>query len=404
MRQTLRPVRWTFFVFGAFWGTWAVAAADVERGSHLSAGGLGVVLSASVGTGGVLAVGVGGLAGRWGARRLLASTLVPWGVGSLAAATVGGRIAFLAVFALAMMLAGLVDMAMNTAAAAGLVGQPGRMVRFHALFNGGALAGAAATGGLLRAGLSWRWSWAVVGAGALVLAVVVQGAAIPGAPSSAGGGRSTFLRSVREVRAHGLVVLAVAFAAAAVVEGGIDTWGVLYLRTQLAAGVLLGAGAYALGQAVAVSTRGVGGPLIGRLGARRGLILGAATAAGGLALEAGTGHAAVAALGLLVAAGGISLCWPLVIASVAQASSPPQPAVRAAGVPAPSPLPGTPEPATALVGAFTGAGYMGWVVAPVIVGSVADAAGLAAGLFLLAGIAGATAGAVAVLPGRGRPR
>jgi len=403
VHQTLRPVRWTFFVFGAFWGTWAVAAADVERSSHLSAGGLGVVLSASVGTGGVLAVGVGGLAGRWGARRLLASTLVPWGVACLAAATVGGRIGFLVVFALAMMLAGLVDMAMNTAAAAGLVGQPGRMVRFHALFNAGALAGAAATGGLVRSGLSWHWTWVVVGAGALALAVVVRGAAIPGAPS-AGGGHATFLRSVREVRAQGLLLLAVAFAAAAVVEGGIDTWGVLYLRTQLAAGVLLGAGAYALGQAVAVSTRGMGGPLIGRLGPRRGLILGAATAAGGLVLEAGTGHAAVAAVGLLVAAGGISLCWPLVIASVAQASSPPQPVVPAQPGPDASSLPASPEPATALVGAFTGAGYMGWVVAPVIVGSVADAAGLAAGLFLLAGIAGATATALAVVPARRGPR
>ena len=39
---------------------------------------------------------------------------------------------------------GVVDVAMNVPAAASLAEQPGRLVRFHALFNGGARLGAAA--------------------------------------------------------------------------------------------------------------------------------------------------------------------------------------------------------------------------------------------------------------------
>ena len=43
-------------------------------------------------------------------------------------------------------------------------------------------------------------------------------------------------------------------ALAEITEGGVDTWGVLYLRNHLATGVLLGAGAYVVGQAVAAAT------------------------------------------------------------------------------------------------------------------------------------------------------
>ncbi len=135
------------------------------------------------------------------------------------------------------------------------------------------------------------------------------------------------------------MILATVFALTAMVEGGIDTWGVLYLRTHLAAGVLLGAGAYCMGQAIAVSTRGGAGGRIGRIEPRWGLVMGATVAAAGLAVEAGSHQAAAAAVGLALAAGGISLCWPLVMAvasTVALASAP----VRSATSGAPSGAPG----------------------------------------------------------------
>jgi len=431
MGQTIRPVRATFVAFGIFWGTWAVAATNIERSLHLSAGRLGLLLSVSIGAGGVAAAASGGLAERWGTARFLSRTLVGWGVVLLATAGVAGGAPFVITFVLTMMTAGLVDMAMNAAAAAGVAGDAGRMMRFHALFNAGALMGAAAAGGLLRAGMSWRWAWAAVGVGGLVLAARTRTASLPGsidhdagllpgggvhgagadgggadgggidtaprrdAPHKAGAG---WLRSFTAIRSQHLVVLALVFAVTAMVEGGIDTWGVLYLRTHLAAGVLLGAGAYGMGQAIAVSTRGGAGGRIGRIGPRWGLVIGTTVAAAGLAIEAGAHHATEAALGLALAAGGISLCWPLVMAvasSVALASAPvtsPGPGAARAGDDSVSPA--------ALVGALTATGYAGWVAGPALVGWVADAAGLSTGLFLLSGLAAGAAIVLALIPAR----
>jgi hypothetical protein len=153
-----------------------------------------------------------------------------------------------------------------------------------------------------------------------------------------------------------------------------------------------------MGQAIAVSTRGGAGGRIGRIGPRWGLVIGAAVAAVGLAVEAGADHAAAAAIGLAIAAGGISLCWPLVMAvasSVALAStsvSSPGPGAATAGGDTVSPA--------ALVGALTATGYIGWVAGPALVGWVADTAGLNAGLFLLAGLAAAAALVLALIPAR----
>ena len=47
-------------------------------------------------------------------------------------------------------------------------------------------------------------------------------------------------RALAGLRHEGLVVLALVFAASAMVEGGIATWGILYLRGHLGLGVLAG--------------------------------------------------------------------------------------------------------------------------------------------------------------------
>ncbi|MGH9093115.1 MAG: MFS transporter, partial [Acidimicrobiales bacterium] len=171
---------------------------------------------------------------------------------------------------------------------------------------------------------------------------------------------------VARLRAEGLLLFLGVFALAEVVEGGVDTWGVLYLRTHLAAGVLLGAGAYVVGQSVAVTTRGAGGPLLGRLSPRVALVVGGLVAGGGVLLESRSTVAVVAACGLALGAGGASLFWPLVMSQVTRQAS----------------------RATSAVGAFTAAGYVGWVAGAPVVGWVSDTWGPARGLQLLAALAG----------------
>ena len=47
-------------------------------------------------------------------------------------------------------------------------------------------------------------------------------------------------KALASVRHEGLLVVAIVFGAAAMVEGGVATWGVLYLRSNLGVGVLAG--------------------------------------------------------------------------------------------------------------------------------------------------------------------
>jgi MFS family permease len=170
------------------------------------------------------------------------------------------------------------------------------------------------------------------------------------------------VRPVARLRRDGLLVLLAVFALAEVTEGGVDTWGVLFLRHELSTGVLLGAGAYVVGQAVAATTRSGGAALLGRLSTRRALIVGGAAAGGGILLESLTHISGLAALGLALGAGGASLFWPLVMSSVSRQAS----------------------QVVSAVGTFTAAGYIGWVAGAPLVGWVSQTYGAARGLQVLA--------------------
>jgi MFS family permease len=170
------------------------------------------------------------------------------------------------------------------------------------------------------------------------------------------------IRPLARLRRDRLLVLLFVFALAEVTEGGVDTWGVLFLRNHLATGVLLGAGAYVVGQGVAATTRGAGGRLFGRLSARHALILGGTVAGGGILLESLSPLNVPAAVGLALGAGGASLFWPLVMSTVSNLAS----------------------QVMSAVGTFTAAGYIGWVAGAPAVGWVSQTYGPQRGLQLLA--------------------
>jgi MFS family permease len=175
----------------------------------------------------------------------------------------------------------------------------------------------------------------------------------------------SMVRALLGLRKEGLAMLALVFGAAAMVEGGISTWGVLYLRDRLHTGVVAGVGAYVAGQLLATATRIGGGGVIGVLGTRRSIALGGALACGGLIAEAVVRNAAVAAVGLTAAAVGISVVWPLLLADVSNKARHPSLAI----------------------GGVTAAGYLGQVAGPPLVGTISTMLGLRAGLLVLAGIA-----------------
>ena len=159
--------------------------------------------------------------------------------------------------------------------------------------------------------------------------------------------------------------VAIAFALGATVEGGVSTWGVLQLRSQLDAGVLLGAGGAVAGYLIGAATRIAVGGTRSAAGARRVITAGTLGAAGGLIVLATVSQPAVATLGLVLAAAGISVCWPLLMSEVGRGRERP-------GV---------------VVGAVSTVGYLGIVIGPGAIGLISGAFGLSVGLLVLAAAA-----------------
>jgi MFS family permease len=363
------PVVAAFVTFGLFWGSWAVMVFNIQRTFRLSDAQLGFVLALAIALAGVSSAVMGHLAYRVGARRLLWIALLVWSVLLVVMSAVSEKWAFVAALVVVEIAGGSIDTAMNAEASHRLIGQPGSLVRFHALFNCGAIIGAAGAGIVLHAGVSWRWIWPGVAAVALVVGIWTCTTDRGRALDAPEGVTVTPVHPIQRIRRDGLLVLLFVFALAEVTEGGVDTWGVLYLRNHLAAGVLLGAGAYVVGQSVAATTRGAGSTVIGRLSARHALVVGGCVAGGGILLESLSPFSGTAALGLALGAGGASLFWPLVMSTVSRLAS----------------------QVVSAVGAFTAAGYIGWVAGAPIVGWVSQEFGPQRGLQMLAAAAFAVA-------------
>jgi MFS family permease len=372
---TLRPVAAAFVGFGAFWGSWSVAVADLEHELHLSHGTFGLLLSGGLAAAGVANALGGALAERHGTGRVLAGALFAW-AGLLVCAALAQQRVVLGVFVVATFAAGgLVDTVMNVAATAALAARPGALVRFHALFNTGGAIGAGATGLLIAHDASWRWWWAVVAIAGFVIGVFCARATLPaGEP----GEEAPLGGAFRLLRAEHLVLLAVAFAVGAMVEGGIDLWGVLFLRTRLPSGLVVAVTSAVIAYLIAATARVVLGPAAGRRSAARGVAFGASASAAGVLILAIAPGAWLKGAGLVIAAGGISMCWPLLLAHATAGSERPG----------------------AIVGAVSSVGYIGFFAGPTIIGWVSSATNLRVGLVVLA----AAAVFVAVAPHLARHR
>jgi MFS family permease len=343
----------------------------VERYLRVSHGGFGALLSVAIVAGAITNTMAGALVERINVTRALQRCLLLWGALLVAAALTHGRAMFAVGFIAVVAAGGAVDVVMNVPAAIALSGQPGRLMQFHGLFNAGTVVGAVLTGALLHGGHSFRGAWIVEAVIAFALALWYRTAAVPepaaGTPAEDEGAAARHF--VRVLRREHVVGLALVFGCAALVEGGVETWGVLTLRVRLTATVLAGTGAYVIGQSLATAARVGLGRTAGALGSASGAAIGAALAAAGLVIEALAGSAVLAGFGLALAAVGVSCAWPLLLAHAVH---------------------GRDRPGL-LVGSITAAGYLGFVAGPPVVGWVAGAFGLRAGLLLIAAVAGVVA-------------
>ena len=168
-------------MFGVFAGAWAVATVDIERTFHLTDTGLGALLAAGIIAATAVAAIGGAITDRFG-RGSFADASRSWSGERSSCWRRRLRISCCSYprFMLAMAAGGLVDVVMNIVAADALAHDAGRLVRFHGLFNGGCVAGAAVTGVALRLGASWRVVWVGVAIVGVVTGIVTRRARAPG--------------------------------------------------------------------------------------------------------------------------------------------------------------------------------------------------------------------------------
>jgi fucose permease len=343
-----------FVATGAWYGCWAISGADIEHELDISHGGYGALLAVAFT---LMAAGhyAGGrIAERFGLPRSLAVLAVVQSIAVVVTGLAGGT-----AFAIALIGLSLFSGATNTVMNAAIVtGDPAFVVRFHAWFNCGALLGAAATAVVAETDHEFRVAWVTVGVVSALCALVASRDLVTTRVAIPGPRSSTQLRDL--VSARPLVLIASLFLLETAVEASVDTWGVLSLRDELGASVLVGASAFVAGQVLAIVARAAIGPRLGT-DSRRGSAAAATMAAAGRAVVGVTSSARLGAVGLALAVMGMAVCGPLLLARAAR---------------------GIDQPAS-VVGAVQAAAMPGFIAGPLVAGLVADGAGVDAAMVVL---------------------
>lgn len=343
-----------FIALGGSAGAFQAVLADLARALALSPGPLGLALT----IGGVAAIPVmylggqlidsrgvrpailGGTAGLVAAYALYASAQGFWG------AVAGCSLAGIAV--------GVYDVGINAMAARWEAATGRRaMAWLHASFSGGAAAGALGAGMALDAGQDYRLVYLAVAC--MWLAVLVTGvlarcypAVVPPDPQL--GARSGSLYRDTAVVSLGLVAFAGYYG-----ENAMESWSALYLRDALGVTAFVGASGVAVFHVAMTTGRlgaGVGQHLVGR---RAWLGVAGLLAALGTGIAVSTPDPGLAIAGFLLVGLGFSAVAPMAFSLAGELA--PKRVGEAAAV-------------------VTTIGYAGGLLAPGIVGALAEQIGL----------------------------
>src|SRR5215213_5164999 len=375
-RAARRAVTVIFFLNGALIGSWAARIPAVKEDLGLGEAELGVALGL-VALGALVAMPLSGwLSARGGSRRTTRAAFVLCCV-ALPLPALAPSYALL--LPAAMLLGagnGSLDVAMNAhGVAVERRYESPILSSFHAAFSCGALLGAGLSALAAGADLDVRWHLLGVASAALVVGLVACRSLLPADADHAGEEAGPLLawppRALWAVGAVGFCAL--------VCEGATADWSAVYVRESLGAEAGVAALAFAAFSATMTLGRLAGDRLTRAWGAealvRRGALLSAAAL--GAALLIGRPAAAIAGFALL--GFGIAAMVPVVFRAAAEVE----------GV----------APGVGIAAAST-VGYFGFLVAPPIIGGVAEVTSLpfALGLLVLLGLV------MAALAPRVRPR
>ncbi len=356
----------------------------LKEGAGLDAGGLGLALSGCA---------IGLVAGtrladplvrRWGGRSVVRIAVILLACGLAVIPLSGGLAALSGTFAGFGLVSGVLDVSMNLEAVAVETRFERRVMSgMHGTWSVSLLVGAAIALASIAASIRITLAFPLV-AGLLVAASFVALRWLP-APRSRAARQVGDRSAPRDRRATmRIVLICVTGFASFLTEGVAADWGAVYLRDVThAADEIAGLGVVAFSAGMATS-RFLGDRVASRVGASRIIRTGASAAAVAIGAALLVGGAWPATGAFLVLGLGIGPVVPLSISAAGAFE------LRRASA----------------VSAVVTAGYVGSIVGPIVVGSVADRAGLRASfaLLVISCVAIALAGAIGVAgTARSRP-
>jgi fucose permease len=361
--RTLSGAVWAtriqFAALGLLGGAWGVHIPSVKAQYALGEAWLSAVLLAAAAGAVISLFGAGRLIGRLGARNACALAAAVMGV-MLALALVWGTLWLLLP---AMLLFGmgmsLFDVAINTEGTA-LESLSGRTVmsNLHAMFSVGAMAGAASTGALLRAGVDPRLQLATIGIAAALLVALATRSMLEAHPAPADNEPQQHFAWPRGI----LLVIGLMIFAGMSAEGVMYDWCVLYLKQELQLGQDVAAMGYAAFTAAMALARFGGDALRTRYSERKLLRGGAVLAAAAMAVVLASGHAAVSIFGYALVGAGLAPVVPILFNAATR-------------------VPGKSRAAS--IAAVSSIGYAGFMIGPPLIGGLAQAFSLTAAMWVV---------------------
>ncbi|EST38832.1 hypothetical protein N566_05380 [Streptomycetaceae bacterium MP113-05] len=368
-RWLLRLAVAAFALLGTQAGVWAVLLADLARVTGTDAPHLGAALTALACVAVPSVLVAGRVIDRLGRRTGVIVGCTGSGIAFAALSTVDSYGAMVGLFLVFGVLCSLYDVVVNVLGG-DYERRTGRtmMPRLHAVFSGAGAAGALGVAAVLSLGGGHRGAF--VATGVLLVLLGLAGAVVPLPPPPAPDDAEATEQAERPARRGPLAVLAlpgVGLAAALVGlqffnDGAIEGYSSLYLRQVLASGALVGGVGIAAFHLATMTGRLIADRVIGAFGEGRVVTGGGLVAAGGFTLALSTSHAPLVVAGLLIAGLGAAPLVPIAYSLAARRSG-----ARSGA-------------AASLVTAF---GYVSFVAAPAVIGSLSAVAGLRRALLCL---------------------
>lgn len=353
-RRTLLLIAGAFGLFGVVFGTWLVLLAELQVTLALSPATLGAALTAGLLASFPVMFFSGRAVDRWGAGCVIAGSVGVIGVAFAGTALAHTVWILLPFFLLFYSATAAYEVGINAAAISHEQTSGKRVISyFHATFSGFAALSALSVGALLAFGASPRLLYLTPAALAVCFGLAVwwsgiklQRDIVPPLPAKA---------SPRLCLTPTVLLLAAVTALAFLTEGEMGNWLTIYLRSVLDLPVLAGTSGFVTFHSAMFLGRLAGARAALQSGRWRVLQVAGATVAGGMLLALVTEQPLLVVFGVLLVGLGLSVVAPTAYSLVGDAAA---------------------EQTGAASSVLTTVGYGGYLFGPVLVGGIAQVAGL----------------------------